>query len=355
MRKQIVIFLMACIATTVMGQQKNAAEKIVDEGVNYHDKGDYEGALKRYDKALELDKDNLKALLEKGYTFFAMKEYKASIKWCNKAIETHPGENGLSLAYITIGTIYDEQKKTDKSIDTYNEGIRIFPNDYQLLFNKGVTLSSVQRYDEALLSFQAALDVKAEHVSSHNAIARISNAANKKVPAILAFIRYLTLDATSSRAVSNAQTLLKLLNTGAKKTGENAISINISEDFLGDTLKSGKPKENSFGRIQLILSMQSALDLSQEYNDKTDLERFIKKMEHLCSSLKGSKQDNFGFFWHYYVPYVVEMQEKNFINTFAYIVFSTTEDEAVKAWIKDHKYELDQFYTWSEAYDWSKK
>ena len=58
------MFLLICSIS--FAQNKADAEKLVDEGVAYHDKGDYDGAISRYDKALELDKDNLLAMTEKG-------------------------------------------------------------------------------------------------------------------------------------------------------------------------------------------------------------------------------------------------------------------------------------------------
>ena len=49
---------MLLISLTLFSQNKTEAEKLVEEGVPYHDKGDYEGAINKYDNALELDKDN---------------------------------------------------------------------------------------------------------------------------------------------------------------------------------------------------------------------------------------------------------------------------------------------------------
>jgi tetratricopeptide (TPR) repeat protein len=63
--KKIILILMFPLAWNIsIGQNKEEAEKLVNEGIAYHDKDDYDGAISKYDKALELDKDNLLALTE---------------------------------------------------------------------------------------------------------------------------------------------------------------------------------------------------------------------------------------------------------------------------------------------------
>src|SRR5690348_1014476 len=147
----LLIFCFLCLNS--FAQNKEPANALVKEGVAYHDKGDYDGAIDKYDKALVMDKDNLFALEEKAYTLMAQKKYEEAIELCKKAIEVHPGEEYLSTAYITYGNALDGLKKTDQSIAVYDEGIKAFPDEYQLHYNKGITLSSVKKYDETILSF----------------------------------------------------------------------------------------------------------------------------------------------------------------------------------------------------------
>ncbi|MCB9261281.1 MAG: hypothetical protein H6607_02740 [Flavobacteriales bacterium] len=45
MKKTILLLVFSLLCNTLFGQQKEDAEKLVDEGIAYHDKGDYEGAI----------------------------------------------------------------------------------------------------------------------------------------------------------------------------------------------------------------------------------------------------------------------------------------------------------------------
>ena len=98
--------------------------------------------------------------------------------------------------------------------------------------------------------------------------------------------------------------------------------------------------------------MDAAPDFDKKNKGKTEVELFMRKFETLCSSLCETKKDNYGFYWDYYVPYFVEMKEKNFIETFSYIAFAKSDIPEVGKWLKLHKDEITKFYEWSENYNW---
>ncbi|MDZ4756835.1 MAG: tetratricopeptide repeat protein [Bacteroidota bacterium] len=352
MKKTLLLLLISCATTMLLAQDKNTAEKYVNEGIILHDKGDYEAAIAKYDQALEFDKNNLVALSEKALTCFSLQKYDESIRCCKKVIELYPENKNIVSVYVTYGNVLDATEKTDISIEIYNEGIKLFPDNYQLYFNKGVTLSGMKEYDEAIKAFQKAISINPKHASSHNAIARILNVKKKRIPSLLAFCRFMVLEPGSSRGIDNLESIKKLINSSAQKTGNNSITISITPDMLSDTSANGKPKENSFTSTDLILAIEAGLDFDKSNKKKTEVQLFISKIELVCSSLKETKKDNYGFYWDYYVPYFLEMKEQDMIETFGYIAFSSSNDKKVKKWIKSHQDEIAKFFAWSKAYTW---
>lgn len=353
MKKAILILILPFICSIAFGQNKAGAEKLVNEGIPYHDKGDFDGAIKRYDKALKLDKDNLFALSEKALSLISQEKYDEAVVCCEKAIAAHPGDPGLKTIYIAYGNASDGLKQTDKSIEIYDQGIKEFPDFYQLYFNKGVSLASVQKYDEAILCFQKSVALNPMHASSHNAIARLSAINNKQIPAILAYCKFLSIEPQSNRAKENLQSLQKLMSANVEKTGRKSVTISFSPDMLGDTTADGKPKENSFTSTELILSLSSALDFDKKNKKKSEVELFTEKFKTVCASLKETKKDNYGFYWEFYAPFFVEMHDKDYIETFAYIAFATSGDPNVIKWIKAHQTEVKEFLAWSKDFEFS--
>ncbi len=355
MKKIFLLLALYLFCATVFGQNQAEAEKLVEQGIPYHDKGDYEGAIKLYDKALELDKDNLYALAEKAMSQLTMQKYEDAIETCQRAIVKHTGNKNLKNVYVTYGNAYDGLKKTDKSIEVYNEGIKFYPDYYQLYFNKGITLSSVKKYEEAILCFQQSATLNPKHASSQNALGRLLKVTDKRIPSLMALSRFLVLEPESQRAKGNLEILLGLTKGNVEQTGKNSITININANTLGDTSKDGKAKENSFSTTDLILSMETALDFTKENKKKTEVEQFHRKFETMCSSLKESKGKNFGFYWDYYAPYFIEMHDKKLTETFAYIAFAISDYPDVKKWLEKHKKEIEAFYEWSGNYTWPQK
>ncbi len=348
MKKKILLLLLPLLCNAVFGQQKVEAEKLVKEGVAYHDKGNYEAAITKYDKALQLDKDNLLALAEKAMSLLSLQKYDEAVVCCEKAIEKHSGSEVLKIVYVTYGNASDGLEKTDKSLEIYDEGIKQFPDFYLLYFNKGITLSNITKYDEAILCFQKSVSLNPKHASSHNAIARLLDMKEKRIPSLLAYSRFLILEPESKRSKGNLENLQKIMEGNVEKTGEKSITISISPNMLGDTTS----KENSFASTDLLLAMAAALDYNKKNKKKTKVEQFIGKFETVCSSLKETQKDNYGFYWDYYVPYFVKMKDEKLLTTFAYIAFASSDDPEVSKWLKSHKTEINKFYEWSTNFNW---
>jgi hypothetical protein len=258
----------------------------------------------------------------------------------------------LKTVYVTYGNAFDGLKKTDKAIEIYDEGIKLFPDYYQLYFNKGISLSSINKYEGAILCFEKAIIFNPKHASSHNAIARLSNISNERIPSLLAYCRFLALEPQSNRAKENLLSVQRIMTGTAKETGEKSVTISISPDLLGAAAKNPKQKENSFSSTDLILLMDAAMDFDEKNKTKTKVEQFARKFETVCASLKENKKENYGFFWDYYVPYFTEMKDKNFVQVFSYIAFASNDDPDISQWLKGHKSEIEKFLEWSASFRW---
>ena len=335
---------------TVIAQQREEAENLVKEGVALEDSGKSEQAILKYQQAISLDKNNLLALAEMSYSLLSLKNYDDAIKYCKLAIKTHPGETPLRMVYVTYGTAYDGLNKTGKSIDIYDEGLKIFPDYYYLYFNKGVSLWGMDKLDEALICFERSAALEPSHAGSHNAIGKMCMNQNKKIPALMAYGRLLVLEPESKRSDIALENIQKIMKSNIKASGDKDVTINISPDML-DT-ENKKQKLNNFSSVEFMLAMTSAVDYDSSMSDKPEVQKFLAKFNGVCSSLKSSEKNNYGFYWDYYVPYYIEMKDKDLTETFAYIVFSSSGDPGVTSWLDLHKTEVDNFYKWSEKFAW---
>ena len=82
-------------------------------------------------------------------------------------------EPGLLKAYITLGAIYEGQKRDDKAIDVYRKALQIEMDDPRANYRLGVLLMRLERYGDALTPLRMAWsnDQKNPHVASALAFA----------------------------------------------------------------------------------------------------------------------------------------------------------------------------------------
>jgi tetratricopeptide (TPR) repeat protein len=348
MKKTILLCAFLCVIKFSLAQPEEA-KRLVDEGVTLHDRGDYQNAIAKYDLALKMDPDNLLALSEKAYSLLSLGNPEESESVCKRALEKHKGSAGLRTVYVTYGNALDLQKQPKKSLAIYNEGIKKFPDFYLLHFNKAITLVGLEKFDDATESLQTSMNANPVHASSHNAMARILEGTNKKIPALLAYTRFLSLEQNGKRASQNAANLVRILGSGAKQTGENAVTISVDASMMKQAGAKSK-KENDFSSAELFLSMGAALDYDEKNKKKPASERFATQIESLFSMLEETTKDNSGFFWEYYVPYCVEMKEKKFIETFSNIVTGAAGDSAAGEWLVAHPEEVEMFGLWAKGW-----
>jgi tetratricopeptide (TPR) repeat protein len=346
MKRVIIILLM--IPLLSHSQKRDEAEDQVEKGIALYDQGKYYDALELHENALKLDKDNLFALTEMAMTFSAIQKYDKAIEVCKLAISTHPKDN-MGNIYVTYANSLDHLGQVDKSLKMFDEGLKKFPDYCPLLFNKGITLANAKRTDKAVELFQSATKCNPAHISSYNALAVLS--LDNKIPAILAFSRYLVLDNQTARAKGNYNSLLKLMSSGVSKEGDKAVTISIDRATLEST--KDKKAENNFSSTDMVLSMVGAKDYDDKNKDKTDCQKFIDKFETLCLSMSETKKGNKGYFWEYLAPYFIEMESKKLVEPFAYIVFLPSQSSDVLKYHQDHANDIQKFNDWSENYNWN--
>ena len=349
MKKWVFVLVYLFITSMMYAQAPDEAESLVKEGVSLEDAGKSDSAIAYYQQALVLDKNNLMALTEMSYSLLSLGRYDDAIKFCRRAIKTHPGDDGLKIVYVSYGNAYDMMKKTAKSVEIYDEGLRMFPEYFQLYYNKGITLLGENKSEAAIACFQRSVTLNPDHASSHNALARLLLSDNRKIPALLGFCRFLVLEPESKRSKPALTYVQKIMKGNVVVTGKNSVTIEISPGNLG---KNGKQPVNDFSLTELLLGMSSSLLHDSINRDKTEVDQFISEFGTICGSLKETEKDNYGFYWDYYVPYFTEMNEKGLIRTFAFIVFSSSENSEVTDWIKSHSTEIDDFNKWSDGFSW---
>lgn len=310
-------------------------DSLVNPGLALHDKGDYDGAIAVYDGLIKKYGDFYMAYYEKNYALYTAKRYQECIDVSRDMLTRFPNEPRIHSVYVNYGNSLDILEKPEESIAVYEAGIKKFPNNQMLHFNKGVTHYLHKQYAPALTAFKTSVRLKPDHASSHLYLG-LSVKDNNKVAAVMALSTFLLLEPGTARAVKQLAVLRELLMFGVTKTGEKSTSITLSD--LG-----GTKKEDDFHLAEMAMSMDAALDQGDEHKGLTDIQKLKSKYVLMTSALKDNKD---GFFTDFYLPMFRSMKADGHLETAVRIIVISDKEEDNLVWFREHENVSDKFYTW---------
>jgi tetratricopeptide (TPR) repeat protein len=306
------------------------AKDFINKGVELHDGGKFKEAIEQFELALKIEPKNTTALYEMSNTFIALQKYQEAIKYAEKTIKLDYGH--ADLAYTIIGTAYDMLGKPKKAIKAYQEGIKAFPNEYNLYYNLGITQFGQKDYDGAEKAAMSSIKNNPKHANSHALLAAVQMEKDKKIKSMLPLYGYLMVQPTGKKSVAKREILEQLFMKGvsvSEKDGDNNISINL---FMPNDKEEFATEE---GTISLMASLLS-IKLDPKVEDsikiaKTPEGKFFSSTEMLFELLCKKDRPTTESFWQTtYVNPFKALLDANHLESFCYSVYGNTE--GVKKW-----------------------
>ncbi len=329
--KKSILLIQLIIPFFLIGQ--STQDSLVNEGVRLHDSGNYEEAIKKYEEALEHDKESSLVLYELGYTNYVMGDYKKAIKYLDKVIKNKEGY--LREAYTAKGSSLDNMGKSKAAIKTYEEAIKEFPEDYLLYFNLGLTRFNQGMIKESEEDIKQGISLNPAHTTSNYLLGIIKMEQGRRIESILAFHFFLLLEPDTKRSQEALIRLESLMYQGITKKDEKNIEINLLS--LGE--------EDDFSSANLMLSLLGASNMTEENQNKSKQKLFYENTESLFSVLKEQKEGKTGLWWELYIEFYSSLLESDHMEAYCYFI-SQQKGEEEQKWISENGDKMDKFYKW---------
>lgn len=341
MMKMSILFFLGIIFLNSLSAQSGEIDRYIKEGVIYHDHGDYENAIKQYEKALAIDKEHAMANYEIAYTYFAMKEYEKSIAHCDRVLDSDSEYKAPTC--IIKGSCLDLLGKPEEAIETYEEGIDEAPDNFMLYYNLALTQSNLGRNEDAVPTLQKALVYGPMHSSSHLMMANIMSNSGQRIKSLLAYYNYLLLEPSGARARTAYELFEGELAKGITK-GKDKNTINIFT-------RAQKGDDDGFGGVDVMFSLLSVASDLDSNKQKTESEILQEKTKALFVALAGIRKDKEGFWWEYYVDFFDDLEKASHLETFIYFISQSKEDETVNVWLRKNKEKVTEMLEWVKNYE----
>ena len=322
--------------------------QVIREGVALHDRGDYPGAIAKYEAVLKENPDNVLAMYELAFSLSENKEYQKALDMAYKGAKYQ--SDLLTGFYLSIGNNLDLLGEPKKAIEVYKKAIKLQPDDHLLHYNLAVTYNSMSNPDEAKKSLKKAMLVNGNHPSSHLLLGTIWYRTRYKTPAMFAASRFLILEPRSRRSVSALAMLQEILRGGVRE-GQKPGEISILVDAATNK------DEGDFGFVDMTLGLTKAAGMLEKNKSKSEVQLFVEQLDTVLAIIGESdaKGDKTKFTWKYYIPYFTEMKKKNYVEPFGYYISQTSNFAGVTEWLDANTARVNEFLSWSKNYQWPKE
>ncbi len=327
-KKIIGLFSIFSFLITIASAQE-AQNNFITEGIKMYDKGDYDGALEMYKKALVSNPASVQAKYEMASTFLQQKDYASAIKYSEKVIAAN--KDYVDQAYIVKGTALDYLLKPVDAANTYRQALKKFPKNQLLYYNLALTSFNLKNYKETDAALQQSLKLNPLHASSHFLLGLSMVTQGKRVQGLLALYNFLLLDPNSKKSASVLQTL--------------------EEEWAKGTTKSAAAKKETdeFYTADLMIDMLESAKKNEANKNKPAVVLFAENTNTFFTILGEAKKDKKGFWWNFYVDYFYTLAKNHHTEALCYYI-SQSKDGAYDEWLKDNLKKMEALSEWYTKY-----
>ncbi len=145
------------------------------KGGAHFDKGDYDSAIKDYERAIELNPEFAQAYKNRGLVYFIKREYDSAIQYFERAIELNPelfaeALNPIyAMTYINKGSAHLNKGEYDQAIQEYGRAIEINPLA-EAYYYRGIAYFKNEEYNSAIQDYERAIELNPEFADTLNPI-----------------------------------------------------------------------------------------------------------------------------------------------------------------------------------------
>jgi len=135
---------------------KKGSQEYVNGGVAKYEKGDINGAIDDYNKALDITPNFPEAYYNRGVCRHHEEDYDRAIVDYTNAIQT---AGTYSAAHVNRGFCWQKKGEHDRAIDDFNKALAINPSDSFAYHNRGISWQQKEEYDPSIRDFNRAIEL----------------------------------------------------------------------------------------------------------------------------------------------------------------------------------------------------
>jgi tetratricopeptide (TPR) repeat protein len=338
--KEFLILLLTSLTLQVFSQtNEEKALEIGRKAIQEMEAGNIKESIKLLEQAKKLAPDDINYPYEIAYAHYLDKNYAQVIK-INKGLLSHKQVN--ERIYQMLGNAYDLNGQPEKAIETYEAGIKVFPNSGSLYLERGNMEMISEKYGEALNYYENGIKVDPGFASNYYWASKIYLGSTEEVWGMIYGEIFMNMERTTKRCADISKSLYNTYLSEIQFPSDSTMSVSFSKNAT-ITLESLKDPNNfklPYGIGAYEPTLMIALLGERELNlDALDLVR-TRFLNSYFDNKNHEKYPNILF------DYQRKIQENGHLEAYNHWLLLKGDEEAFTKWQSENQEKWDDFVGW---------
>jgi tetratricopeptide (TPR) repeat protein len=233
----LIIFVASIQGLFGQTKQEQAKEK-GKTAVGLEDEGKYDDAIKLLNEAKDLDPESLVYPYELAYSYYAQKDYKKAISYL-EPLTKH--KDVIDRVFQLLGNSYDDAGDSEKALQIYNDGLKIFPSSGKLYLEEGNVYWGKKEYGKALPFYEKGIKVDPAFPSNYFRASKIYCNSSEEMWGMIYGELFMNLERNSARTKEISKLLYDTYKSQIKFAGDTLTTISFSKNNIINPKDVDKP------------------------------------------------------------------------------------------------------------------
>jgi uncharacterized protein len=335
MKKGIIASLYLCFSlfTLQIYCQENtylSSDQFVNEGIEFHNKGEYEKAIASYRKVSSCDPNYELTCYELALTYYYIDKFEEALSKCKEALSL---DYDNALVYSLMGSILDDTGRAEEGIELLNSALKKWPFNQNILYNLAICYLNTGRPVQAEGLLIKSVLINPYHTRTHLGLAKANYMMGRITQSYLAYNMVMLLNPS----VSNIAAFEEAISQKSKYK---------IQEYKYPYSKNVDPEK--WDRIKWLLQSELAFDKDFDYNYEYNYTVGRQSLM-LFRKLTFEPSDT-SVYNRLYARLFVDINQKTGFETYLNYILKNINNDNVAKWSGKNKDKLDSFVKWAQSF-----
>lgn len=319
--------------------KKEAASLYAKQGIALCDSEKPNEAIVALKEALKLDPGNIEYTYELAYAYNLKKDYTRVLQIMEKLIQR---KGAFGKMYHLLGNTYDNLSQPAKAIETYQLGIKLFPNTGGLYLEIGNSFLKNKNYLDAARYYEKGIIMDPVYPANYYRVTKLFMSSSEKIWGMLYGEIFVLLESNTKRTAEISKLIYDTYKKQVSISADGVCTVVFGNIILPDI---NAPKDTGVNTLPFLkkvyeplmresFSTEKAVDINSLSRART---KFIEMY---------FKTDAWQKYPNPLFDYAYKVLKAGHIDAYNHWLLANGNPDDFQAWQTANSEEYQKFFTW---------